>query len=220
MKVIGSFLVGFFVFLGSPINAQESTSSSVDEQIHERIGEQINELENLLKPRDELINELENAENALRALTESHNAEESSIYKIEMFFDFRDAPYFTGRRFGDRWLGAERNWEIWVLRGALELDLKKISYSRRVQEVTIERHIINQFSLERHAILGRGAKNGGSVEFHRISEMPPFITILLVEKDTLNSDDIYFIGSFDIRDGKIDLGEHSYFKVSSLPVDR
>ena len=30
-------------------------------------------------------------------------------YGVEIFFDFRDAPYFTGREFNDRLLGAERN---------------------------------------------------------------------------------------------------------------
>ncbi len=222
MKVVGGFLVGLFVFLGSFVEAQETTSSSVDEQVVEQdneleqIEELIEDLEDTLKPRDQLINEL-------RAIRETHTAEENSLYKIEMYFDFRDSPYFTGREFSDRLFGAERNWEIWILRDDLGSNINRVEQYKRVfgPSFSIWDYIVTQFSFGRHAILGENAeKNGGSVKFHTIEQLSRVITIVLVERDGGNSDDFYFIDAFDTHYGKIELGEHSYFEISSVPVDR
>ncbi len=252
MKVIGSFLVGFFVFLGSPINAQESTSS---------VDEQIEELEDALKPRDQLISELKNAQNALRTLRKSHNAEESTSlsvsekekiereervrlikefeeglsvydslievlermyresgekYEIEIYFDFRDAPGFTGRSRGDRLLGAERNWEFHLIRGYIK---ENFSFKQNhIGNDSYDSRVFSIFSLGGERILG---KEGGVMRQNVMEHGLPdgVFTLALVETDTFGADDFYFIDIFRFNESTVTLGNYSYIKISRVDED-
>lgn len=206
MKVIGSFLIAF-LFLGSPTNAQESTSSSVHkvEKVgREEIRRAIEEFEGTLRPSTEdLLNKhLERLYRQIGAVR----------YAIEIYFDFRDAPYFTGRSYGDRLFGAEKNWEI-VLRDGEDFS---------------DRDVVNiaSFSLGENRILGKEGSEEGNIKIHTEEWGIPNsnFTISLVERDPWWwFDDFYFIDLLRFNDSRIDLGNHSYIEISSLtslPVDR